>query len=502
MDAAVATALAECVVQPQNVGLGGYGGAMLIYLAHERRIVCIDFNSVAPMAAFDGMFEIDETATSWQIENGAAPVKNNLNEYGCLSISVPGNVAGFALALKKYGTLSWAEVSQPAIELAENGFPVYLGLAAAFDKFMQYSDEKSKRAVLPNGRPPVEEEIFKQPDLAKLMKTLAAEGPEAFYSGPIARAIVEQVKSGGGILEVEDLARYSPTEGCMISVNLGDWELYTPGLPAGGLTALQIVKAMHAAGLSKADYDSGRYFHYLIEISKSAWLDRARLLGDPLFTDDPTFHLLSDEYASATASSVSEERAEPTLGAMSTEGHTVHLVTADEERNMVSLTATQGGSFGSCVAIEGLGLIMGHGMLRFDPVTGRPNSVAPGKRMLHNMSPMMLARDGVVEYAFGLPGGRRIVNVAAQMALGFTMLGQSPGEAVAAPRLHTEGREPVTVGASVSETAQEYLKNMGHEIELTEGKIGGPACAVHWNRSDNTLTTASQAGPDRVGVVE
>lgn len=502
VDAAVAAALVECVVQPQNIGIGGYGGAMLIYLADQRRVVSIDFDSVAPMAASEDMYQVDPSATEWQLESGTAPVVGRVNEYGCLSVSVPGNVAGLALALRKYGTMSWADVSGPAIALAEEGFPVYPGLAWAIGKFCEHADETSIRAFLPDGTAPGEGEVLVQRDLAELLMKLSDDGPEAFYAPELAGRIVEQVRRGGGVLQLEDFARFAPTESEPIPVPCGECNVCTPGLPAGGLTALQIARTMHAIGFEPGDYTSGRYHHLLIEVSKLAWLDRIRLLGDPLHVDDPTDALLSADYAAKLASRVMELTApDGAAGALSGESHTAHIVTADSHRNMVSLTATQGATFGSCVVVDGLGLVLGHGMSRFDPVPGRPNSVASGKRMLHNMSPMMLVRNGAASCVFGLPGGRRIVNVAAQMALGFTMFGMTPAEAVLAPRVHTEGREPVAVSDSLPAEVARFLESSGHQLQPTDRPIGGPASAIVLDPQEDAFYAASQRGEALVEVL-
>ncbi len=500
VDAAVGAMLAECVVQPHNVGIGGYGGAMIIWLGRSRRAVCIDFDSVAPQAAAADVFGSDARVGGG--ENGPLPAMGPANEFGYLAVSVPANVAGLALALRKYGSMSWAEASRPARELAERGFPVYPGLALALKRFAELADEDSRSALLGDGKVPAEDDLFVQRDLARLLDGLAAEGPEAFYGPEIAGHIAKHVEEHGGILHVADFATYAPVECEPVSVQCGTDLLCTPGLPAGGATALQIVLAMHELGPDADDYRSGRYHHCLIEVSKQAWIERLELMGDPRFAEDPTPRLLSAAHIRQMLPHVPETvgrytpvpRADP-------DAHTVHVVAADTDRNLVSLAATQGGHFGSRVVIGGLGLVMGHGMSRFDPVPGRPNSIEPGKRMLHNMSPMLLLGNGEPRCVFGLPGGRKIVNVAAQMGLGFIEYGMLPAEAIGAPRVHTEGHEPVIVDASLPGNIVDFLESRGHRLERTEQPIGNPASAIVIDPENGALLAASQIGEEAVGML-
>jgi len=502
VDAAISAALVECVVQPHNTGIGGYGGVMIIHLGREHRSVCVDFDSVAPLACTPDMFEVDPDAPNIGRESGLPAVKGLLNDYGCMSVSVPANVAGFAFALRRYGRMSWAEVSQAAIEIAENGFVVDKAFALALRKFAPEASNDAKEIFFRGGRVPAEGDILAQPDLARLLRRLADEGPEAFYGDEIGGEIVRQVQEGGGLLQMEDLRRYTPTESEPIFIRCGPWEVQTPGLPAGGVTSLQIARAVHEFGPTAQDYRSGRYHHFLIEAMKLAWQERLALAGDPLFVDDPTPRLLSDAHARETVERVRDYVGPDTpVGGLAPDSHTVHTCTADSEGNMVSLTSTQGAHFGSRVAVRGFGFILGHGISRFDPLPGRANSIAPGKRMLHNMSPIALLKDGELRGVFGLPGGRKIVNVAAQMTIGFIQFGMSPSEAIFAPRVHTEGREPVVVERNMPKAIVRYLQSRGHRIQLPSPGMGGPASAIMIDHETGLLKAASQRGPEAVSVL-
>jgi len=500
VDAAIGAMLVECVSQPQSVGIAGYGGVMTIYIAREHRVACVDFNSIAPRAVKEDMFKLDPDAPGGIGESGLAPVRGRVNEYGGLSLTVPGNIAGLALALSEYGTMSWAEVSKAAIHAAENGTPVDADLAAALRRFADNTDDISKRAFFGDRAIPSEGELLFQPDLAKLMRKLADEGPEAFYGPEIAGQIIKRVEEIGGILQIEDFSDYSPTLPEPISVSCGSFELFTAPVPTGGLTSLEIVKAMHALGINEEDFAAGRYHHLLIEITKLAWQDRLELFGDPAFTEDHTERLLSEDHIKSILSRIPDAvPADAPTCAESAETHTVHTVAADAEGNLASLTATMGGHFGSRIVVDGLGIALGHGMSRFHPVPGHPNSIAPGKRPLHNMSPMILLRDGKPYCAFGLPGGRKIVNVSAQLALGFIEFGMIPAQAIAMPRIHTEGFEPITITSDTPGNVLEYLEARGHNLNPVEN-IGMAPTAAMITPEGNRLA-ASQTGKESSAVV-
>lgn len=500
VDAAVGTVLVECVVQPNNTGLGGYGGTMTLYIAGENRATSIDFDGVAPLAAKPDMFEVEAEVDPAATMTGTMPVKDSLNEYGYLALCVPGNVGGLAHALRKYGTMSWTEVSARALELAENGFPIGELLASRIRDFAEKADELSKKALFGGSPVPGEGDLFIQKDLAKLLHKLAQEGPEAFYGEEIAGAIVKQVREHGGILQMEDFTRFSPDEAQPISVKCGDFELCTSPLPGGGLTSLQIAAALYELGVTRDDLQSGRYHHLFVEVGKPAWAERLALLGDPHFIEDPTPGLLSKEHISAIAAQAADGPTDTTVGQRAPLGHTVHTVAGDGAHNFVSVTCTQGNAFGSRVVIDGLGLVLGHGMSRFDPMPGTPNSIAPGKRMLHNMSPMLLMENGRIKGVFGLPGGRRIVNVAAQMAVAFMRFGMTPHEAIAAPRVHTEGHEPTLVDSTYPAELADALKAYGHTTEPFRQIIGGPASAIMIDSITGSLRAASQRGDSGAGA--
>lgn len=476
IDAAVATALVECVVQPANVGLGGYAGTAVLYSAKGKTVVSLDFDGRAPRAATPDMFAGNADAA----------------ERGYVAVVAPPIVRGLNALLEKYGTMSFSDVAESAHRFA-TGFTATAFFATSLAKMLE-ADEESMRAMLPDGVPPKEGELFAQKDLADLIGRLRREGPEVFYSGDIPRTIASAVRKHGGILAESDFAAVQPVFGEPLSVASGDYEVFTPCPPSGGLTSLQILNAMNQAG----ELDEVERYRLFIETGRHAWADRLSLLGDPEFGDIPMDRLLSQAYAEDTIRRVGAGEPARFESTDASDGqHTVHLVSMDREGNAVSLTETHGEWLGSYVAIPGLGLLLGNGMSRFDLEPGKPNSILPGKRMLHNMCPMLVMRGGRPYCVTGLPGGRKIVNVAALMAYAVTRLDATCGEAISMPRFHVEGAGAAylssesLIGELKSQRGEEY------PVKYAPG-IGGPVAGIMQRSAGGDLLAASDHGPECV----
>lgn len=493
VDAAIAAVLAECVVQPQNVGIGGYTGSIVIHSAKDDATIAVNFNGLAPLAAEPDMFWGDRYPKD--CSPGSGP-----HDRGPLCVVAPPMIAGFAAVLERYGTMEFAEVAEEARRLADEGFVVYPGLAGALARLAEIATEESVRAMLPNGVAPKAGEVYVQKDLAALIARLQKEGPDVFYSCDIPQAIASAIRRQGGILDEADFGMVSPRFEEPVSATCGEYEVFTPQPPAGGLTALQILKVMDLAGASPSGNCSASDYHLLIEAAKHAWNDRHTHFGDPLFVDIPTRELLSEEHAREILSRIeSGAIPERTAAESASAGHTVHLVTADRDRNMVSLTATQGASLGSFVAIDGLGLLLGNGMSRFEREPGGPNSIAPGKRMQHNMCALFIKRNGRPYCAIGLPGGRKIINVAALLSCAITKRSMTCGEAMELPKFHVEGDGSAEVSSEELVTAlkQEY----GSDYPVTAvGAIGGQIAGVMVDKESGNLLAASSGGQDRVAA--
>lgn len=493
VDAAIAAALAECVVAPQNVGIGGYAGSIVLYSAKDDATVAVNFDGTAPLAAEADMFWGDR----YPSDLGSTP---GPHDRGPMCVVAPPMVAGFNAVLERYGTMKFAEVAEEARRLADEGFAVYPGLADALARFAHEATRESVRAMLPGGVAPKAGEAYVQNDLAALIARLQSKGPGVFYSGDIPRAISSAIRKQGGILDEADFKMVKPLFEKPLSAAFGEYEIFTPQPPAGGLTSLQILKVVDLANIAASDTWSAKHYHLLIEAAKHAWNDRHIHFGDPRLVDIPMRELLSAEHARKILALV-ESGAVPTSTAADSASaeNTVHLVTADKDRNMVSLTATQGAGLGSFVAVDGLGLLLGNGMSRFEREPGKPNSIAPGKQMQHNMCPIFIKRGGRPYCAIGLPGGRKIVNVAALLCCAITKQSMTCGEAMKLPKFHVEGYGPAEVSSKELVTALKQKYGADYRVSKTD-QIGGQIAGVMVGKESGSLLAASSGGPDRVAA--
>jgi gamma-glutamyltranspeptidase/glutathione hydrolase len=487
VDAAVASLITLCVVVPGSVGLGGYGGSMVIHLAGQHKTVAIDFDARAPLAFKDEIFASDANKAS----------------IGYLAVTAPAVIAGIDRALQQFGTMTWKQVAARALQLAEHGFPMEPETHHHLLAWQKNADATSQRALFPDGRIPDIGQTWVQKDLAQLIRRLGEEGPGAFYRGEIAETIVRQVRDNGGILTMEDFAACTAQLVEPICVSYRGHEIATPPPPSGGITALAILKTLERFDLAAMKPFDAPYFHLFCEAAKLCWADRNRYVGDPQVVDVPTARILSDAAAEERAAMLRENQTTEELRGPSGPSHTVNVSVIDADRNAVSLTATQGWQFGSRVVIEGLGLLLGHGMSRFDFVPEHPNRPAPGKRMHHNMSPTIILKDGKPFSVIGLPGGPKIITVTAQLAIDLIDFKLDAAQTVVAPRVHTDGAEPLALSAWVPAPVIAALEAMGHTVTRGQ-RIGGAPNEVAGNANavvvqpDGALCAASGAGSESV----
>jgi gamma-glutamyltranspeptidase/glutathione hydrolase len=264
------------------------------------------------------------------------------------------------------------------------------------------------------------------------------------------------------------------------------------------MTSLSILKTLEQFDVAQLSPWGAEYVELFAGASNLGWEERFQYFGDPDFVEVPVVELLSEERARARAK-ILRERFPTTASVPARSSSTVNIVVKDGNGNLVSLTATHGEGFGSRVAIDGLGLVLGHGMSRFDTNRGSPNFPAPRKRPQHNMSPLVVLRDGKPYAAFGLIGGPKIVTVTAQLAVNLIDFRADPQQVVSAPRIHTEGREPIQATSSVHEDEVNKLRAKGRRVE-TVASIGGPANAVIIDPQTRSVQAAATSGPGGVIV--
>lgn len=495
VDAAVATALALCVVKPSSNGIAGYGGAMVIYLADIGRVVAIDYNTRAPKATTEDMYEPVAPPLKQSNTGGFAGVEGLKNMFGPLAVSVPATIAGLSLAAKRYGRLGWSELVRPAIRLAADGFPAWPGLREDIRSLIDNTDAESAAAFLQGGGVPEEGETWRLPDVARLLETLADDS-DAFYHGEPARVIVERVRSMGGILTEEDMADYRVDVSEPLELDYRGHRVYAaPGI-SGSPTALEALAAMQFLNTRPYEADDPSYWGDLAGTLVLSWHDRLAFLGDVPGFGKLVEHLKSHRYAELIAARVRAGNFTPIPSEFDPTTCTVHVNACDSDRNLVAMTQTHGGGYGSRVVVPGLGIALGHGMSRFNPEAGHPNSPGPWKQPLHNMSPMIITKDGKPVAAIGLPGGRTIPSLMPQFAAAIADFGMTAAQQLNLPRIHTQGGA-IQHTADLPEYARKAISQRGHELVEKEA-IGGVASTILIR--EDTVYGASQGENGALGI--
>ena len=495
IDAAVATAFVNSVVRPGMNGLGGFGGCMAIHLADAKKVVAVDYSTVAPAKAHAEMYEpIPDNAIAEDSRMGrkdpALPghaTKNDASLTGYLAISVPPQPAGLDLALKQFGTKSLQEILQQAIRIAKEGFPLDAFTAAMIARVHPYLKDypETLEILAPDGRVLGVGDRLVLEKKAETMTVLAEEGVESFYSGRIADQMVAHIQERGGILSLEDMNAYRATvEEQPSSGTYRGYQIFTPTLNSGGgATILQVLNVLEGFDLAGMEPGSPHLIHLVAEALKMAWKDRLAFMGDPSYMQIPEEEFISKAYADRQRAELRRMLdagfvASTGVGQVSGLGQTTHMNVMDEQGNIVSLTQTDGYAFGSLVTIPGLGFNMNNGMCSFDPHPGRVNSIAANKRPISRMCPIIVTRNGQPVIAVGASGGRRIMNVLVQILVDLIDFEMSAEEVIRAPRFHCEEAEPILLehGDDLAwgypKEVVEALRRMGHAVRHTGEKPG------------------------------
>lgn len=455
IDAAVASCFAIGVIEPASSGIGG--GGYLVYQVGDQGGV-IGFPMKGPLAAKPDMYELSGEAATGSF--GWPGVVNDENIEGFRSIATPGAVAGLCEAHRRFGKLPLSEVIAPAVSLARDGFiPNLFGLnqiGGTAGMIARY--DELRRVLWPGGNMPmgdvVDRAVFKQPELADVLEAIGKGGPDAFYKGDIAKAITSDIQDNGGILSEEDMANYEPIiwNGGLEFKYRGH-TVRVPPFACAGITSTMTLKLLDGFDLSSMAHNSADMLHAYISCARLAYADRFQYLADPAFADVPWNGLVSDEYTELRRASISDrmngsveagnpwvqEGREPTsvlpASRPAEDKGTTHLVVTDSEGNGVSITNTIMSGFGSGIIPKGTGVIMNNGMMWFDPVPGRINSIAPGRLPLNNMTPALVMDGDGVRMAVGASGGRRITNCVTQQIVKVIDYDMGPQEAIDSPRV-------------------------------------------------------------------
>jgi gamma-glutamyltranspeptidase/glutathione hydrolase len=485
VDAAVATAFALGVVNPSSCGAGG-GGFMLIYLGQSGGAVALDYRETAPAAATRDMF----------VRNGHAVPALSLR--GGLAVAVPGEIAGLAEALRRYGTLPLSTVMQPAIRYARDGFAAEKHLAeemAAAAAGLRADPVLARNFLHRDGSPLRAGETVREPELAATLQRVADAGPDAFYHGAVAERIASSVRAAGGVLSDSDLAEYRPRWRLPLWGKHGGAQVITmPPPSSGGGVLLEILDILRHDDLGRLGRDSPQYVHLVAEAMQHAFADRAQFYGDPDFVHVPLAELLAPANTAALRRRISPTRTFlPSAYGSRIDGHaagrhaaaaadagTSHFSVMDAAGNAVACTATINTAFGSMVVAGDTGIILNNEMDDFSAQPGAPNvygligneanAIAPRKRPLSSMSPTIVTRGGQAILALGGSGGPLIISATTEVLLDVLDFNMDAAAAVAAPRFHDQWTPAVLVlEPEIWDASGEALARYGYVVkEITD----------------------------------
>ncbi|MEV0611932.1 gamma-glutamyltransferase family protein [Nonomuraea sp. NPDC050404] len=471
VDAAICTALVQGVVDPLMCGIGGFG-IMQVHDPVTGSPVVFEGMGTCPSAAHEAMWRdkiLGETTDGFGFI-----VEDFANEAGALSVQTPGTLRILIDSHRRFGTLPWAELFAPAIEIARSGwlvrphtYTVFIQDERKYGR-MNYGD---KLGLTPDGRRIYLHddgsykrigEWIRNPDLANTLESLADDGGEGFYTGALAARIADDIQRNGGILSPDDLRDFAGRSTTPLRAEYRGICVSAPAAPGGGTLVAQILSILEHFDIAELQHNSAAHIAVLAEAMKVALRDKENLVGDPDFTADVSGELLSPDYARRTAAAIQSGQrvAIDRIGAHESP-HTTHVSTVDPQGVMVSFTHTLGNPSGFIPA--GTGFMMNGGMSTFDPRPGKPNSIAPGKRRYSSMSPTLLMSQGQPFATLGAPGASWIGPAVAQVISNIIDWGMEAQEAVSAPRIVATSNA-IDVSNRVPRSVQRELEKDGYEV--------------------------------------
>ena len=481
VDAAVAVGLALAVTHPSAGNIGG-GGFMVVRMA-DGRTTTFDYREVAPKGASHDMY----------LDKDGKEIKG-LSTVGYKASGVPGTVAGFSMALEKFGTKSWRDVVEPARKLAADGFTASYDFARSLRGSRKLLEQfpESKRIFLNDGKFVEWGDTFKQPDLAATFARLQEKGPREFYEGKTAELIAADMKANGGLITLDDLKNYKAIERKPLVGTYRGYEVITmPPPSSGGPALLEMLNILENYDVAKLEANSSDKYHLMIEAMRRAFADRAEFLGDPAFVDVPTKGLTSKAYAKQLMGSIKLDAATPSTvishgkPAAYESDQTTHFTVVDAQGNVVTQTYTLNFGYGCGATVKGAGFLLNDEMddlaakpglpNGFGLVQGEANSVQPGKRPLSSMTPtIVLDKEHRLWFAIGSPGGPTIINTVLQVIVNIIDHKMNLQQAIDAPRIHHQWLPDLVQWEpyGLSPDVLKILKSRGHQFQEKPGNMG------------------------------
>lgn len=498
VDAAVATALVQTVVDPQMCGIAGFG-SLQVYDPKSGIHECLDFHGRAPLAAKPDMWEhllVGESEDGFGFQ-----LEGRVNEIGYGAITSPMTLRALDEALRRYGTRAISELLEPAIHYAEQGFMVRPHVAAYWSQvptegraphseFLTSLPATRKIYAKPDGSLRRLGEVLKNPDMGKSLRRVRDKGVEDFYSGEIAARIVADMKAYGGLISTDDLAAAKPETAPPLWGTYRGHRIATNRPPGGGLMLIEMLNILEHFDLKAMGHNSPAYIATVAEAMKIATVDKDTKVGDPRFVTVPLEELTSKAYAAPLAERIrrGEKTSVPRLRSGAKESaDTTHVVAVDENGVIATMTHTLGTPSG--VVTEGLGFMYNGAMAVFDPRPGRPGSLAPGKSRFSSLAPTIVFKGDKPFLAIGAPGGTYIAMGILQAILNVIDFGMTAGEAVSAPRFNATS-DTLDLTNRILRSTETDLQARGyrvrrwaltfhfagvHAIRIVDGRLDGGA---------------------------
>lgn len=495
IDAAIAANAALGLMEPTGCGIGGDLFA-IVWDSQTRKLYGLNASGRSPKGL--------------TLEEFRKQGLEEIPALGPLPVSVPGAVDGWFELHGKFGSLPMAELLGPAVEYAENGFPLTQLIAWYMQKSVPLFEERGfpnirETYIAPNGgKLPGEGEIYRNPFLANTYRQIAAGGRDAFYKGRIAKTIADFIQSQGGFLSEADLASHVSEWVDPVSVNYRGYDVWELPPNGQGIAALQMLQILEGYDFSTIDFGSAEHLHLFTEAKKLAFEDRAKYYADPDFVDIPVAALLSDAYAGERRLLIREEAGSYEAGQISA-GETIYLTAADKQGNMISLIQSNYRGMGSGMVPPGLGFMLQDRGELFSLREGQANTYEPGKRPFHTIIPAFITKDGQPWVSFGVMGGDFQPQGHAQIVMNLVDFGMNLQEAGDAPRWdHTGGSSPTGEvsgrGAIRIESGIPYgtvrgLMDKGHQVRYARGVYGGYQ-AILWDAANKVYHGASESRKD------